>query len=830
MSAALEFSFTTWLIFGIVSVAAGRLGVLFPKVGLPLITGYLFVGALCGPYVLSLVKLEDVPRLGYVTQFALAFIAFSAGAELYLPELRSLFKRILYMTTLITVVTFILVTLTIYALTAPGLNALPYLEGLEPGCRLSVATIFASIMVARSPASAIAVVKETKSKGVFTSTLLGVTVLADVYVLLGFTLTTTVAETECSRDDQNFSGMALVVMIATIVASIVIGLVLGRVLVGLMWFKRFPARYLILPLGLAVFVACHQLTFYSQSNLPLVVNLEPLLICITAGYVCTNTSRHRQRFISVLQQAGPYVFLPFFTLTGASLNLEVMSKSIGVALVIAALRAVCIFIGSATGGRLAGAPQNHSDNIWMTLLTQAGVSLGLASEIGMSFPGWGRSVQSTIIAIVLINQLTGPILFKIAVKRVGDAGKGGGDAEFDEDAAVPAAIVVGDSPAALTTAARLLRSQWSVTLVVPNEASAAAAREAIVTYTKASAAAKKARKGELGEIAAELSGALAAIMGTRAAGTEHAAAGPAPTVVGVSEVPHDAHEGHHGPKAPELYERFTAVVAIGSGDVLSDPLGASDLLASATALRAHIAPKVSANMNANGKLEEAKNLDDPLASRWSGIVALLSSTPALSSVFVCLTQTPSSDAAAFSLCDTLSSVIARAPRRSHLNSVRLVSHVRTPEWAAALVEIGVTPMQGLGAAAALASAVIRAPRSQPLSLLSASSTVSNDEIARSVFGLTVEGAALAALGGVARPGEGPPPSIQLLQMLAKKYQAAAETLQPEVVGVAAGLVADVEAVPDWRRDEYITALSGLSDNSAIEQKRSVTSQDKVRCS
>lgn len=44
----------------------------------------------------------DVPRLSYVTQFALAFIAFSAGAELYLPELRSLFKRILYSTTCVT--------------------------------------------------------------------------------------------------------------------------------------------------------------------------------------------------------------------------------------------------------------------------------------------------------------------------------------------------------------------------------------------------------------------------------------------------------------------------------------------------------------------------------------------------------------------------------------------------------------------------------------------------------------------------------------------------------------------------------------------------------
>ena len=91
------------------------LQVLFPRVGLPLITGYLFVGcvssafeptsvtptpclplshsALAGPYVLELIHIQDLAPLSLVTQFALAFIAFSAGAELYLPELRSLFKR-----------------------------------------------------------------------------------------------------------------------------------------------------------------------------------------------------------------------------------------------------------------------------------------------------------------------------------------------------------------------------------------------------------------------------------------------------------------------------------------------------------------------------------------------------------------------------------------------------------------------------------------------------------------------------------------------------------------------------------------------------------------
>jgi Kef-type K+ transport system membrane component KefB len=222
----------TWLTFFIVALAAGRIGILFPRyLALPLITGYLVVGSLAGPFALDIIHKSDLPRLSYVTQFALAFIAFSAGAELYLPELRSLFKRILYQTTAIALVTFTVCTALIMALAEAGL--VPFMAGLPLGCRASVATIAASIMVARSPASAIAVVKELKAKGTFTSTLLGVTVLCDVYVLLAFTVTTSCAESACKG--EGFSVAALAIVFACIAASLLIGALVGRVLLALMW-------------------------------------------------------------------------------------------------------------------------------------------------------------------------------------------------------------------------------------------------------------------------------------------------------------------------------------------------------------------------------------------------------------------------------------------------------------------------------------------------------------------------------------------------------------------------------------------------------------------
>jgi hypothetical protein len=216
--------------------------------------------------------------------------------------------------------------------------------------------------------------------------------------------------------------------------------------------------------------------------MPFVFNLEPLLLCITAGYVCTNQSKHRSRFILVLQKAGPFIFLPFFVLTGASLDLVVFYKSFGFAAIMTVIRAFTIFLGSFTGGTLAGQPPQHNRIIWMTLLTQAGVSLGLASEVGATFKGWGRQFQATIISIVLLNQLAGPILFKIALRRVGEAGKAPAEGVFDEDAEIPSAIVVGSSPAALSLSTNLLKRRWNVTVVADTKVEALAIAQGVKEF------------------------------------------------------------------------------------------------------------------------------------------------------------------------------------------------------------------------------------------------------------------------------------------------------------------------------------------------------------
>ena len=646
-----DFSLPTWLIFAICCFAAARIGPFFPKIGLPLVTGYLFAGSLCG-YVLGLLSPAACSRLSPVTQFALAFIAFSAGAELYIPELRLIFKRILAMTLLLCAATFFAVLGVTFMLSSSSL--LPkVVTDLDGGCRLSIAAIIASIMMARSPASAIAVITELKARGPFTSTALGVTVFCDVFVLLSFALATTVAESSCRPEHEGFSMVALGIMMGTILLSCAIGLAVGRILIMLMVFKRIPARYLILPLGSIIFMASQALTDYSHDSLPYVINLEPLLICITAGFVCSNLSSHRSRFLGVLSLCGPYVFLPFFVLTGATLDLNVLLGSLGFALLLAVLRAACIFVGAGLGGHITGAPPQHSLLAWMTLLTQAGVSLGLASEVGMSFPGWGRAVQTAIIAVVLVNQLAGPVFFKYALRRVGEAGADeGGAGHRDEDAVVPRAVVVvggggarsSSERAGLSAAARLLQEGWQVTVAVAGggEAARESVRARLTAWIRA----------------------------------EEAAAPPP----------------HPGEAVPKSMTTFLSIVsAIGSGSDSSLP---------------RVASLTDALRMGGGDGGSSAASD---AARWAPLLGLLQPAPPLSAsppaaVVMCLPDPATASASLVLAC-------ARAAAPKRFRNLRLLAHVSSVAWAELLAtELGVGALDEGAAGALLLVRLAGAPR------------------------------------------------------------------------------------------------------------------------
>ena len=72
--------------------------------------------------------------------------------------------------------------------------------------------------------------------------------------------------------------------------------------------------------------------------------------------------------------------------------------------------------------------------VWMGLVSQAGVTLGLTLLIAGEFPDWGGPLQTLMVSLIAIHQLIGPVLFRAALSRTGEVGRGAIAAAGDEEA------------------------------------------------------------------------------------------------------------------------------------------------------------------------------------------------------------------------------------------------------------------------------------------------------------------------------------------------------------------------------------------------------------
>lgn len=440
---------------GLIALAASSIGEAFTRWRLPLITGFLVTGILAGPYALGLIPSSALARLQFIDQVALAFIAFAAGSELNLHEMRGSFRSIRWITTGLVVVTFSLVSTTVYLIA----GAIPFMSGMPASARVAVAILAGAVMVARSPSSAIAVVNELRARGPFTRMVLGVTVTMDVVVIVLFALSSSVADALLTQLGFDLALIALV--LAEILVAIGLGVLVGKLvplIVSLPKGGSLKAAALLLA-GYLVFTFSATIRELSHAAWPFEVLLEPLLICMVAGFVVTNFTTYRTSFRRVLDDTSPPVYTLFFTLAGASLALEVLVDTWKIALALFALRVCAIGIGTFLGGTLAGDPARLNRISWMAFITQAGIGLGLAKEVAREFPEWGGSFATLIISVIVLNQVVGPPFFKWALNLAGEARVRAGRRDLR---GTPLAVVFGLDGQSIALARQLAAHGWQV--------------------------------------------------------------------------------------------------------------------------------------------------------------------------------------------------------------------------------------------------------------------------------------------------------------------------------------------------------------------------------
>ncbi len=447
--------------FGIVAVASGQIAGVFQRLKLPLITGFLVIGLVSGPELFGLIDKEALSRLSFLNDIALSFIAFAVGSELYLKEFRSRISSIIAMTISQVLSTFVLVSLIIFYLA----DLIPFFDNMSLAARISISMLAGTIAVANSPSSAIAIINELRARGPFTKTSIGVTVLKDFAVIIFFAVIFTLSKSLIQEED-----FKLIYNIGQVLAELVVAFGMGF----LVWIllKRVLSikgagilkKLLVLATGFLVYLLTRITDDYSSRYLGLELHVEPLLICIIGSFLITNFSVYRNDFVRIIKETGPYVYIIFFTLTGAMISIDVVASLWFITLILFGSRIISLVFACFIGSVTAGDPPLYRWISWMPFITQAGVGVGLATIIATEYAGWGGQFATIMISVIVLNQIVGPPLFKWALHLVSEVHVRP-DGTYETEKRI---LIFGWEDQSHAVANQLKKQRWNVEFVAVN--------------------------------------------------------------------------------------------------------------------------------------------------------------------------------------------------------------------------------------------------------------------------------------------------------------------------------------------------------------------------
>ncbi len=397
-------SATMALALGFALVGASVLGDALRRFKLPRVTGYLLFGVIAGPYVANLITEPMAAQLQVVTGIATTLIALIAGLTLSLDRLGSRLMAIARLTT-----TTLAVAMTAMALVAwlawPWLPIAPAAVGLE---RLAMLVVLIVVVVSFSPTMTAAVIADSGARGRVSDTVLAVVVLADLVILVLFSVTMEFARGQVGIGDGLGDG-ALARLAWEIGGAVAFGVLIGVLFALYM-------RYIGREITLAVLVVCAVLSQVGSTQ-----QLQPLLAAVAAGLVIENLAVAQGDMLrAAVRRGAPPVLVVFFVAVGTSLRLDAVAAIGLTAIGLVALRIGAIRLGVGAGVRasgLQGAPAHYA---WTGLVSQAGITLGFASVVASEFPGWGQQLQLLVVASIAIHELVGPVLFRYALQQAGE--------------------------------------------------------------------------------------------------------------------------------------------------------------------------------------------------------------------------------------------------------------------------------------------------------------------------------------------------------------------------------------------------------------------------
>lgn len=386
----------TFLYIGI----AMAFGLLFNRltklVNLPNVTGYLVAGLLIGPFVLNILPDTAVSDMSVISEVALGFIAFSIGGEFRFADIKKIGKSV------------IIITLFQALLAAAAVTAAVLAFGYDA----PLAFTLGAIATATAPAATLLVVRQYNAKGPVTNMLLPVVALDDAIGLILFAIMLSVSQVLADGTQLTFSGMVLEPL-KEIVFSLLIGSALGLIMTfAISFFKSRANRSCV--------VICFVLVGVALADL---FDLSSLLLCMMISAIFVNFSRFSAPVMECCDRWTPPLFLMFFVLSGAELDISVLPTVglLGVIYLIA--RSLGKYFGAYFGALTVKSNPAIRKYLGFSLLPQAGVAIGMSLIVVEKLPQYGKEIRAVVLAATLIYELIGPLVTKVALTKAGEIPK-----------------------------------------------------------------------------------------------------------------------------------------------------------------------------------------------------------------------------------------------------------------------------------------------------------------------------------------------------------------------------------------------------------------------
>ena len=395
-------------------------------VKLPAVTAYLISGVLIGPFVLGALNIpgigiisEQIEGFGLISDLALGFIAFSMGNEFRLSQLKKIGKQATVIGVLQALITTIVVDVALIALhfAMPDTLSIP------------AAIVLASVATATAPAATLMVVKQYKAKGPVTDVLLPVVALDDAVGLVVFAISFGIARL------MGTAGVSPLAIILEPLLEIVLSLLLGFVM-GLLftlcerYFHSRSKRMAVSVTFVMLTVALSGLKFEIGD---IHIAFSSLLACMMLGTVFCNICEVSEELMDRADRWTTPVLILFFVISGAELDLSVFAQwtvvVVGIIYIIA--RSLGKYYGANISARITKSDPNIIKYLGITLLPQAGVALGMAIKAIELGPD-GAIVRNITLFAVLIYEIVGPFLTKMALTKAGDIKEEGRKSARDE--------------------------------------------------------------------------------------------------------------------------------------------------------------------------------------------------------------------------------------------------------------------------------------------------------------------------------------------------------------------------------------------------------------